>query len=426
VLSGTHGARDLALGPETLRLAVGHMSTKLSLQGVSKSFGANSVLKDVTLDIEDGEFVSLVGPSGCGKSTLLRIIAGLERQENGTVSIDGVNVDGLSSRGRNIAMVFQSYALYPHMNAFDNIALPLTVGRLSLFERLPIIKHLSPRRRRIVRELAVEVTAVAAQLKIEPLLARKPGQLSGGQRQRVALARAMVRQPSVFLMDEPLSNLDAQLRVHMRDELAELHTHLGATFVYVTHDQVEAMTMSSRVAMLDSGHLAQVGRPRDLYERPATLAVAKFIGSPSINILPGRIDERGRVTIHDRILPIIATLQTGAVVSVGIRAEDLVLGHLTARAAAPFTVRVRRVEHHGAERLVFADLAAPGAGAVIARIGGAGAPVGELVPGDVASLNINVARVHVFDADGTRTQVTSAPAAGISGTAYSMSAQAAS
>jgi multiple sugar transport system ATP-binding protein len=208
------------------------MRSGLELLGISKAFGPTRVLEDVSLTIAPGEFISLVGPSGCGKSTLLRIIAGLELQDGGQVRIGGAAVDHMTPRARNIAMVFQSYALYPHMSAFDNIALPLTMGRLSRAERLPLVKHLSPRRRRIAREIAGEVATVAEQLKIEPLLARKPGQLSGGQRQRVALARAMVRQPSVFLMDEPLSNLDAQLRVHMRDELADLHAWLAnLTFV---------------------------------------------------------------------------------------------------------------------------------------------------------------------------------------------------
>src|SRR6185312_15503314 len=190
-------------------------------------------------------------------------------------------------------------------------ALPLTMQRLSVVERLPLVKHLSPRRRRVMREVMAEVHATAAQLQIEALLARKPAQLSGGQRQRVALGRAMVRHPDVFLMDEPLSNLDAKLRVHMRSELAELHMRLATTFVYVTHDQVEAMTMSDRVAMMDAGRILQLGTPTELYTRPATLKVAQFIGSPAINVLPGIVDAGGRVAVAGVAVPVRAPLAPG-------------------------------------------------------------------------------------------------------------------
>src|SRR6185312_1771180 len=210
----------------------------IALKGIGKSFGTTGVLSGIDLAIADGEFITLVGPSGCGKSTLIRIIAGLEPQSAGSIEIGGRPIDHLRPHERRVAMVFQSYALYPHMSVADNIALPLTMQRLSVVERLPLVKHLSPRRRRVMREVMAEVHATAAQLQIEALLARKPAQLSGGQRQRVALGRAMVRHPDVFLMDEPLSNLDAKLRVHMRSELAELHMRLATTFVYVTHDQV--------------------------------------------------------------------------------------------------------------------------------------------------------------------------------------------
>jgi multiple sugar transport system ATP-binding protein len=226
------------------------------------------VLKAVSLDVRDGEFLTLVGSSGCGKSTILRVIAGLESQDTGAVRIAGRSVDHLRPKQRNVAMVFQSYALYPHMSVKDNIAMPLIMQRLRLAERLPVIGRLSPRRAGVVEEIDGEVSAVARQLQIEQLLARKPSQLSGGQRQRVALGRAMVRRPDVFLMDEPLSNLDAKLRVHMRTELTDLHRRLGVTFVYVTHDQVEAMTMSDRVALMDEGRIVQLGAPADLYHDP--------------------------------------------------------------------------------------------------------------------------------------------------------------
>ena len=254
----------------------------VTLSEIRRSFGNTEVLKGIELEIEDGEFMTLVGPSGCGKSTLLRVIAGLDRGYSGGVSISGDKVDALSPRGRNIAMVFQNYALYPHLSVAANIATPLRLSRLSLFERIPLVRHLMLSRHAKQTEIDAEVIRVAGQLKIKELLSRKPGQLSGGQRQRVALGRAMVRNPDVFLMDEPLSNLDAALRVEMRRELTELHDRIGATFVYVTHDQIEAMTMSSRVAVMWQGELLQVGTPTELYARPADLRVARFIGSPPV------------------------------------------------------------------------------------------------------------------------------------------------
>ncbi|HSI01010.1 MAG TPA: ABC transporter ATP-binding protein [Reyranella sp.] len=251
------------------------------IRGLGKRFGETTVLDGVDLDVAAGEFVTVLGPSGCGKSTLLRIVAGLETESAGSVSIDGEAMAGRAPNARDIAMVFQSYALYPHLTVADNIAVPLRMRRMSAAQRL---LGLAPRAVR--QSIAAEVQAVAATLRIESLLARKPAQLSGGQKQRVALARAMVRRPRVFLMDEPLSNLDAELRVHMRAEIAQLHRQIGATFVYVTHDQVEAMTMSDRVAVILAGRLQQVASPDTLYRDPDTLAVARFVGTPRINVLP--------------------------------------------------------------------------------------------------------------------------------------------
>src|SRR5690349_22256602 len=267
----------------------------VTLRSISKSFESTPVLSNIDLDVADGEFLTLVGASGCGKSTLIRIIAGLEPQSSGSVEIGGVPVDHLRPHERKVAMVFQSYALYPHMRVFANVALPLVMSRLALFERLPVVRWFSTRRKRVMSEITNEVRAVARQLQIEPLLDRRPAQLSGGQRQRVALGRPMVRHPAAFLMDEPLSNLDAKLRVHMRSELAELHERLGVTFIYVTHDQIEAMTMSDRVAMMDNGRILQLGRPDDLYARPANIKVAQFIGTPAINLLPARSSANGSV-----------------------------------------------------------------------------------------------------------------------------------
>lgn len=268
----------------------------IALRNISKSYGSTRVINDVNIDIVDGEFLTLVGPSGCGKSTTLRIIAGLETQDGGDVEIDGKPVNEIRPSRRDLAMVFQSYALYPHLSVRQNLATPLMLRDLDFWERLPLIGRFMPGRQAKVAALNTVIRETAETLKIEELLHRKPGQLSGGQRQRVALGRAMVRKPAAFLMDEPLSNLDAGLRVHMRAELAELHRSLGTTFVYVTHDQAEALTMSSRMAVMMDGDMLQIGEPNDVYENPDDIRVAEFIGSPKINILPAEADTSGRLT----------------------------------------------------------------------------------------------------------------------------------
>ncbi|MBS0540010.1 MAG: ABC transporter ATP-binding protein [Proteobacteria bacterium] len=277
----------LAVTPEATAIARSAQGA-VRIAGVTKRFGETLVLDGVDLDIEAGEFITVLGPSGCGKSTLLRIVAGLETQSTGSVTIDGAAMEGLAPNARDIAMVFQSYALYPHLTVAENIAVPLRMRLLTPLQRLPGL-GLTPSARRVHKSIAVEVQTVARMLRIESLLPRKPGQLSGGQKQRVALARAMVRRPKVFLMDEPLSNLDAELRVHMRAEIAQLHRQLGATFIYVTHDQVEAMTMSDRVAVILNGRLQQVASPDALYRDPGSLAVAQFVGTPRINVLPATL-----------------------------------------------------------------------------------------------------------------------------------------
>jgi multiple sugar transport system ATP-binding protein len=242
---------------------------KIQLRDVNKSFGATNVIPKVNLDIEDGEFVVFVGPSGCGKSTLLRLIAGLEDTTSGTISIDGRDVTGEAPARRKLAMVFQSYALYPHMTVAKNIAFPL---KMAGEDQATIDK---------------KVTEAARVLNLTNYLERRPGQLSGGQRQRVAIGRAIVRQPSAFLFDEPLSNLDAALRGTMRLEISELHQHLGTTMIYVTHDQVEAMTMADKIVVLNAGNIEQVGSPMELYKTPKNLFVAGFIGSPKMNLVEG-------------------------------------------------------------------------------------------------------------------------------------------
>jgi multiple sugar transport system ATP-binding protein len=372
----------------------------VELRAIAKSFGQTPVLKGVDLAVKDGEFLALVGPSGCGKSTLLRIIAGLEAQDHGAVSIGGRPVDHLRPHERRAAMVFQNYALYPHMSVFDNMALPLVMARHNLFERLPLLRHLSPRRRRIAEEIAREVRAVGTQLQIDQLFARRPWQLSGGQRQRVALGRAMVRQPDVFLMDEPLSNLDAKLRVHMRTELAELHARLGATIVYVTHDQVEAMTMANRLAVMEAGSILQLGTPSELYERPSSIAVAQFIGSPAINLVPGRIGANGQVELLDRPLPLTVAGTPGAPVTIAVRPEAVhVSGAVRACALAG---RLRRRENLGSETILHFDLAATPGTTMVCRIAhDGGAPLVPTMDGELM-LRFDAEACHVFDSEGRR------------------------
>ena len=248
---------------------------RLSIRGLNKWFGSNHVVKDLSIDVEPSEFLVLLGPSGCGKTTALRIIAGLEEADSGEVVLGDADVTNELPKYRDIAMVFQSYALYPHKTVAENIGFPLKVRGLKPDERAPAVRD------------------AAAQVHMEDLLGRYPRQLSGGQRQRVALARAIVRRPSAFLMDEPLSNLDAKLRGYMRAELKHMQHELGVTTVYVTHDQVEAMTLAHRVAILDEGALQQIGTPREVYDNPANLFVAGFMGSPPMNFIRGRI-ENGR------------------------------------------------------------------------------------------------------------------------------------
>ncbi|HSJ91690.1 MAG TPA: ABC transporter ATP-binding protein [Ilumatobacter sp.] len=276
----------------------------VTLSAVTKRFGPSTVaLEDVDLEVEDGEFLVLLGPSGCGKSTTLRLIAGLDHQDTGTISIDERCVDDVAAEDRDVAMVFQSYALYPHMSVRRNIAFSLRPRDLPRSERHQ------------------EVERVAEQLGLTALLARKPRELSGGEQQRVALARALVRRPRVFLMDEPLSNLDAQLRTQTRAELLQLHRDLGTTIVYVTHDQVEALTMADRVAVLGSGRLQQVGTPDDVYDRPANTFVAGFVGTPPMNLWPARVDQG--VARIDGLAVSDAPRLTGAVdgIVVGVRPE---------------------------------------------------------------------------------------------------------
>ncbi|MDY6924740.1 MAG: sn-glycerol-3-phosphate ABC transporter ATP-binding protein UgpC [Pseudomonadota bacterium] len=349
------------------------------LTGVSKRFGTTEVLKGIDLEIADGEFLVFVGPSGCGKSTLLRTIAGLEALDGGEIAIGGTPVNDLSPSARGIAMVFQSYALYPHMNVYENMAFGLKLA-----------KHDKA-------EIDRRVRGAAETLNITDYLERKPKALSGGQRQRVAIGRAIVREPQVFLFDEPLSNLDAALRVRMRYEFASLHERLKTTMIYVTHDQVEAMTLADRIVVLNAGRIEQVGRPMDLYDRPRNLFVAEFIGSPKMNLLPADIVAATATGATVRTAA-GETLQVevdasgaapGTPVTLGVRPEHLGL------AGAPDGLRatVTFVETLG--HATYAYLAAGDAALTVLLPGDVQPAVGETL-----RLAVPAGRAHLFDADG--------------------------
>lgn len=306
---------------------------EIQLNSLTKSYGDVQVLHDVDGTIADGEFVVVVGPSGCGKSTLLRMVAGLERITTGEIAIAGKTVNDLEPADRDIAMVFQNYALYPHMTVFDNMAYGLKMRRLPKDE---------------IRKRVEEAAEI---LEIAPYLSRKPRQLSGGQRQRVAMGRAIVREPSVFLFDEPLSNLDAKLRVQMRLEIRKLQKRLGVTSIYVTHDQVEAMTLGDRLMVLNGGYVEQFGTPIELYERPASLFVAGFIGSPAMNFLPAKTDGAGNVTLANGAA-LACPNETAADVTLGVRPE-----HLDAADDGPIKLQASLSEQLGAATLIHGVLA---------------------------------------------------------------------
>ncbi len=352
----------------------------LSLNSISKSFGKTEVLNDISLAVADGEFVVFVGPSGCGKSTLLRIIAGLEDQSSGALLIDGQDVTGTEPIMRGVAMVFQSYALYPHLSVFDNIAFPLRLKKMP-----------KP-------EVRAKVEAAATTLGLTDRLSYKPGQLSGGQRQRVAIGRAIVRDPKLFLFDEPLSNLDASLRGAMRVELSELHQKLKTTMIYVTHDQVEAMTMADRIVVLNGGVLEQFGTPMELYHMPKTRFVAGFIGQPGMNFAPATLNDVASggvsVLLSDQTLQKVTVdgtgHQPGATVEIGIRPDDF---HL-AEGGDGFEIKIRIVERLGSITIVYGNL--KDGTSICASLDG----LVKLELGQTISLAVNPDTMHVFDAKG--------------------------
>jgi ABC-type sugar transport system ATPase subunit len=352
----------------------------IEFQGIAKRFGEVVAVHDVTLSVQPGEFIALVGPSGCGKTTSLRILAGLELASVGRILLDGADITATAAKDRDLAMVFQTYALYPHMTVAANIGFALSL-------------------RGVARQRAeVAVREAAERLGIGDLLARFPRELSGGQRQRVAVARAIVRQPRAFLFDEPLSNLDAKLRVSARSELRKLQRDLGTTTVYVTHDQAEAMTMADRIVVMHEGRIEQVGPPIAVYDSPASLFVAGFLGSPAMNLWPA--GKHGHVR-HAGPLHLVADELAADVGTVGLRPEHVHLAAAEAAMPHPLACRVSVIETLGAETIVHADTEH---GALVARLPGR---VPGLAEGGQVTLHADLTRLQFFGIDGRR--LTAAP-----------------
>jgi multiple sugar transport system ATP-binding protein len=355
----------------------------LQLSQVAKRYGATTVIHGVDLAVNDGEFVVFVGPSGCGKSTLLRMIAGLEDTSGGEIAIDGKRVNDVSAAQRGLAMVFQSYALYPHMSVYQNLAFGL--------------QNLGMPR----TQIDSKVQEAARMLRLDALLERRPTQLSGGQRQRVAIGRAIVRDPTIFLFDEPLSNLDAELRVQMRAEITALHSRLGTTMIYVTHDQVEAMTMADRIVVLRGGRVEQIGTPLELYNHPGNRFVAGFIGSPQMNFLSGRVASAGndgvrvaldamRDTTAQHALPLRGTASPDQRVVLGIRPEHVTLG-TDAGASLSLSATIDRIEQLGATSFLYCSLPS-GERLTVHAPGQAPYTSGETV-----TVSLPVTETHLFD-----------------------------
>lgn len=370
---------------------------QLEINGVVKRFGDSEVLRSVSLQADAGQFVSLLGPSGCGKSTLLRLIAGLDEPDAGSIRLGGRELRGLSPRERDVAMVFQSFALYPQMTARENIALPLRARRLTRWQRYASALRLSPAARRLGATIDREVDALARMLEIASLLDRRPAQLSGGQRQRVALGRALIRQSSLLLMDEPLSSLDARLRLQTRDEIAHIQRQFGITTVFVTHDQAEAMAISDRIAVMLHGAVAQFGTPQEIYHAPASLEVAEFIGITRLNRFDTQVGLDGALRLGDLALRVAAPSLAGQRVTLAWRPEGFAL------AATGLPVAVQRLENHGSDVFLHALWAGH---PLVARIG----RDHGLCPGDTAHLRPDPTALMLFDAQGLRLAHQSAPA----------------
>ncbi len=355
--------------------------TEVTLNNVVKRYGKQQAVHGINLDIRDGEFLVLVGPSGCGKSTTLRMIAGLEDISDGEISIGDRVVNDLPPRKRNISMVFQNYALYPHMTVRENLGFTLQIAK------------------RPEAEITKAVTEAAAILGLDELMDRKPAELSGGQRQRVAMGRAIVRHPDVFLFDEPLSNLDAKLRTQMRVEIKKLHQRVGNTIVYVTHDQVEAMTLADRIVLMRNGHIVQVGTPLELFNTPVNTFAATFIGSPPMNLVDGVVTDAGTIVLKDAVtVPVPASardhVRAGQVVQFGFRADNLMpVGHAVEEKGdlVDLKMPVALEEPLGTETLLFADLVGVEVQAKMFN-------PRPVHPGETLPFHLVLDKCHVFDA----------------------------
>ncbi|MGL4635766.1 MAG: ABC transporter ATP-binding protein [Beijerinckiaceae bacterium] len=363
----------------------------VSVTEVTKSFGTTAVLKGVSVDVSKGEFVSLVGPSGCGKTTLMRIIAGLETASSGSVMIEGRDVTAIRAADRDVAMVFQNYALYPHLTVAQNLSVPLVMRRLTTMQRMPFFGRYIGDAGTKLKAIGEETKRTSEILGISHLMERKPAQLSGGQRQRVALGRAIVRHPRVFLMDEPLSNLDAALRVQTRAEIVALHRRVGAATVYVTHDQSEAMTMSDRVAVMMGGEILQIASPEDIYLNPTDIRVASFIGSPKINCFAASADADGHVRV-DGYDTGLGSAAHGPV-TFAVRPEDIKPG------SEGIPARITHMEFLGDCALLHAETTAEKA-PVICRIAPDQRP--RAAAGEEIRLKPDPGKSFLFDAQGKR------------------------
>jgi len=397
----------------------------IALKNVSRHFGDKVAVDDVNLEVEDKEFLVLLGPSGCGKSTLLRMLAGLETLTTGSIEIGDRRVDQLEPKARDLAFVFQSYALYPHMTVEKNIAFPLIMREHRWWFHIPLVGGFAKRRLMRRADIRDTVTDVARTLELTDVLGKHPRTLSGGQRQRVAVARAMVRSPAAFLMDEPLSNLDAKLRTHMRSEIVRLHRRVDTTFVYVTHDQTEAMTMGTKIVVMRDGVVQQCAEPRVIFEEPTNVFVARFIGSPPMNLIPARVLTSTLVHCGDaalelssRLAAVVADQQlVGQAVLLGIRPEELII---VEQSQGDAQATVLSVEHLGSETLVNVDVASLSHDSQPGEEGRpAGYPVYVRVPGyheyavgSVVDLAFRMGTACLFDPEtGVRIGAAAAPAA---------------
>ena len=368
---------------------------RISFDNVTKDFGKATIIHGFSAEIDDGEFLVLLGPSGCGKSTMLRMIAGLADVTSGTIRFDDTVINGLEPKERQIAFVFQSYALYPHMSVHDNIAFPLIMDRFKPWFHIPVVNSIA---RRIIRnqpDVKAKVHEVAQMLELEPMLNRRPRTLSGGQRQRVAVARALVRDPQVYLLDEPLSNLDAKLRTQMRSEITELYRRVQKSFIYVTHDQVEAMTMATKIIVMNDGEIRQVGSPDEIYHAPADTFVARFIGSPPMNLIDVQGSGSSVTLPGQQKMELGSPVPADGPLIMGIRPEQIrVVG-----SKKGVTAVVESVENLGAELIIALTPTGASEGAdstgsrILAKVDGAA----ELSRGDTVGIDFDSAAIRWFD-----------------------------